>query len=171
LALFSIRAYTETLEYWPRYFIVILHIEYWILAGQFITVVATNAVAVGKLLLTKTQQETRRTTRKATITVGIISAIYCVCNIEILVYLGIIYYLYPFPFSRGIHPSGLDKLKYISLNILVPLNSACNPVVYLMRKADMRVYLKSTWNRMLGSIMEKWRKRKRREGRDVEPTA
>ena len=40
------------------------------------------------------------------------------------------------------------EVIYILYYILLPLNSACNPVIYLIRKEDMRSYVRTLWARV-----------------------
>ena len=57
-----------------------------IISASFLIVFLSNAISVAKLYLSQlSHTETRDIKRKATITVLIISVIYCVCNIGSLV--------------------------------------------------------------------------------------
>ena len=47
------------------------------------------------------------------------------------------------------------ELVDISYYILLPLNSACNPVVYLMRKEEMRSHVRTLWGRLAGYMCRK----------------
>ena len=116
-------------------------ITFWILASLFVIVVLANTLCVGKIYLSHSQTVSWK--RKATITVAIISAIYCICNIGFLVNIGI--YLY----SKAIYQSFPTTALNVFTFIFVPLNSACNPVVYLIRRADMRTYVKTLWDRLV----------------------
>ena len=97
-------------------------------------IIASSLISFVKLDQTYTQDQHRRT-RYATITVGILSAIFCVCNALPLVVSGI----------SAFHPEGDKSIPRIVVSlvilVLVPLNSACNPVVYITRRADMRTFL------------------------------
>ena len=136
---------------------VFVTIEFITLSGVLIVVVLANAVSLIKVHLSHSlHRETEAAKRKATITVGIISVIYCVCNIGFVVTVFIHgYSLWSFlvPVPRG--------LKEVSYWILLPLNSACNPVVYLIRKEDMRSYVRELWCKF--SKCSCWKKRENTE--------
>ena len=120
------------------------------IAGVFLTVVSSNVISLLKLYFSQsTHTETQDIKRKATITIAIISVICVVCNIGFVAITGISI------FSPTVVP---EELFYVLIFILRPLNSACNPVVYLIRKEEMRVYVKTLCGRVGGSF--------RREERD-----
>ena len=125
-------------------FAVFFNTELFILVSVFIIVVVSNIVSLGKLYLTQSEKTTTwRTTRKATVTVAIISAIYCICNITYIVVIGITSYTMiteDYALHKKLVPNQLMNISYF---ILLPLNSAINPVVYLTRKADMRSYVEN----------------------------
>jgi hypothetical protein len=121
-----------------------------ILASLFTMIVLVNVISLIKLCLWKlSQREMWR--RKATITVFILSVIYCVCNIGYVV-LEIIgaYSLSTCDLVDGIL---IETLKFH----LLPLNSAVNPVVYLIRRADMRSHVKILFTRFAGCICRRKR--------------
>ena len=111
----------------------VVHIFFQILAGVFLTVVFTNVISFVKLYFS---QSVLAIKRKATITVVIISVIYCVCNLGFIVIFG------SYLFSLQTYKLIPHEIEHISIFILLPLNSACNPLVYLMRKEDMRTHVK-----------------------------
>ena len=117
-------------------------------ASVFITVVLVNVISLVKLYFSQSSHsETRDIKRKATITVAIVSAIYCLCNIGFIVFIaGITTYPTSPPVTLPIEV--IDVLYFI----LPPLNSACNPVIYLIRKEDMRLYVKTLWSRIAGCL-------------------
>ena len=123
-------------------------VEFFTLVSLFSVVVVSNLLAIGKLFISKSQTQTWKTTRKATVTVGILSVIYCVCNIGYIVIHGLNRFS-TFKVLRSIPIELGDTFLYI----LLPLNSACNPAVYLIRKADMRTHLKTLWRRLTGWII------------------
>jgi hypothetical protein len=77
--------------------------------------------------------------REATITVGILSILYCTLNIGFLVEFGTSIFkckMYEYcPKKREPH------IEMINMFVLLPLNSACNPIVYFARNAEMRKFL------------------------------
>ena len=114
-----------------------------ILVCLFMIVVLVNAASLVKLYLSQSfHTETKDIKRRATITVAIVSGIYCVLNIGFLVSFGASYegFYYSLEIPRS--------FVFITTIILLPLNSACNPLVYLLRKEDMRSHVKSLWTRL-----------------------
>ena len=119
------------------------HVRLFIVVVIFLVVLASNAIAVGKLFFSQSETEADNAgKRRATITVGIISAIYCTCNIGFIVIQGI--YLYS-PSSYQNIPTVFEEMF---IYILLPLNSALNPLVYMTRNRDMRIYLYTLWRRL-----------------------
>ena len=124
-------------------------------ASVFLTVVLTNITSLCTLNFSQSSHtETRNIKRRATITVSIISAIYCVCNIGFMVFFGIYTFSEPNSLITMAVPT---EVRYISNYILLSLNSACNPVVYLIRKEDMRSYVKTLWGRVKKGLCERGR--------------
>ena len=124
-------------------------VQFSILAGVYLIVVLVNVISMVKLYFSKSlHTESRDIKRRATITVMIISIIYCVCNIGMVVVYGalrVIWNYYSMPM----------KLIDISYFILLPLNSACNPVVYLVRKEEMRSHVRTLFGRLAGYTCRK----------------
>ena len=114
---------------------VCINILFLMLASVLLTVVSTSAVCLIKLSIWRSSHgETWK--RKATKTVAILSVIYCLCNAGGIVIAGTSLY------SRNTYSSIPLELEHISNFVLVPLNSACNPVVYLIRREDMRAHVR-----------------------------
>ena len=126
-----------------RAYYFLLDIEFLVLVSVFLTVVFVNVISLLKLYLTQPSgRETWK--RKATITVAILSAIYCVCNIGFIV----VFASETKTFSVWSFSSIPRELVHVSYFILLPLNSACNPVVYLIRREEMRSYVINLWRRL-----------------------
>lgn len=122
------------------FFTVIFNTEFMMQAILFLVVVAANTIIAIKLI---TSQAPRvKWKRRATVTVAIISAIYCVCNIGYLILFPLLFY------SRPLYDTIPGKITEICSNVLLPLNSASNPAVYLIRKADMRSHLGNLFDRI-----------------------
>ena len=121
-------------------------VDFFYVLVMFLTVVLSNLFSLLKLYCSQSShEETRENKRKATTTVAIISAIYCVCNIGFVINFG----------KLAIFNKNLDVfIVNISYFILLPLNSASNPLVYLIRKKDMRQYVKKLSGRLM-----RWRER------------
>ena len=110
-------------------------IQFFMAASIFLTVVIVNIVCLVKLYsLQSSHTETRDIKRKASITVAIISLIYCVSNVGAVVFYGATLLGY-----ESLIPQALKRIAYF---ILFPLNSASNPLVYLIRKKEMRIHIK-----------------------------
>ena len=105
-------------------------------------VIGSNVISARKLLKSKDEVGEGRITelnKKATITVLILSVLFCCFN---LVYVSsVIIFLLRVDVPYTFHPFS----SYIAL----PLNSALNPIVYLIRKHGMRVYVKELWERVI----------------------
>ena len=129
---------------------VAVYIQFVLLVSLFLTVVLLNVISFGKLYLCKpSRTETWR--RTATVTVGIISLIFCVCNVGFVIIFGW-RTVSVLSFLRMPHDQLLTMITYY---ILLPLNSACNPVVYLTRKKEMRLHVKTSWGKFVGCLCRK----------------
>ena len=113
-----------------------------IYTGMFLVVILSNIVCIAKLANSKVASWKR----EATINMGILSAVYCIFNIGFLVSLG--FYI----FKCGSCIS--SQFEEICMYILLPMNSASNPVVYFLRNREMRRYLKNVWRKMTCRISE-----------------
>ena len=120
-------------------------IRFLITASVFVIVVLGNATSLLKLYLSQSsQKETREAKKRATVTVAIVSVIYCVCNVGFILITGTNARLYPrVSMPPQIYVQAVDTMDFI----LLPLNSACNPVIYLIRNQNMRVHVKRLWRR------------------------
>jgi hypothetical protein len=122
---------------------IVYDLRFSIVAILFLVVLFSNALAMIKLFLVRSNRDVcSEENRKATVTVGIISVLYCVYNIGFIIMAGFSVF----------SPSSYENISIQIIDILVyiaiPLNSACNPVVYLCRNSDMRSYLKTVWKRL-----------------------
>ena len=110
-----------------------------------LVIILSSVISFIKLKQSYTEDNHKRT-RYATITVAILSGIFCVCNIGPLIGSGI----YAFDYMK--YESVEDKyfLDSIFYLILVPLNSACNPIVYITRRSQMRKFLGKQWMKVKG---------------------
>ena len=92
--------------------------------------------------------------RYATVTTGILAAIFCACNLAPMIASGF------YAFHHAGKNSVSRALHYVFFHVLVPLNSTCNPLVYLRRRADMRCFFQHKWRNLRG-----------RFGRDSSPAS
>ena len=116
-------------------------VHFSIYTGLFIVVILSNILCIAKL----THSKVASWKREATITMGILSAVYCIFNIGFQVYYGL--FLFKCGLDRDIVCT-LPIFEGISIFILLPMNSASNPVVYFLRNREMRRYLKNVWRKM-----------------------
>ena len=82
-----------------------------------------------------------RTNQKATITILLVSVLFCFFNAIFCVSLCL-------QFLGGCHPRTLPALWELSLWLAIPLNSAINPIIYFTRKKDMGKYLKELFTKV-----------------------
>ena len=115
-------------------------IHFSIYTGLFIVVIFSNVLCIIKLSHSKVASWKR----EATITMGILSAVYCVFNIGFQVYYGL------FLFKCGLRDVVCTSpfFEEICMFVLLPMNSASNPVVYFLRNREMRRYLQNVWRKM-----------------------
>ena len=111
-----------------------------IVLGMFAVVILCNIMCI----VTLTNSKVASWKREATITMGILSAVYCVFNTGFLV----VYGFKVFKCGVGGTVCFSAKFEVTSVYILLPMNSASNPVVYFLRNREMRRYLKNVWRKM-----------------------
>ena len=117
-----------------------------ILIVMFVVVIFSNGLCIAKLA--SSQMVSWK--RDATITMGILSMLFCFFNVGFLAMLGIRVFKCGDNIQNSVKclPGALGNT---CLYILLPLNSACNPIVYFIRNAEMRRYLIQIYRRILGS--------------------
>ena len=146
----------------PVQFLLPCHSSFFLLPTLFLIVVVVNVVSLAKLCQSQsTHTETRDAKRRATITVAIVSVIFCVLNVGFLV----AFYCNSFDVEL---PSTFALTADF---ILLPLNSACNPLVYIIRKEDMRSHVKSLWRRLGECLCNKSRENSTGLGLPEQPTS
>jgi hypothetical protein len=116
--------------------------QFFISTLLFVTVVSANILCIIALVSTKLSPWKK----DATVTMGILSVLYCTMNIGFLVMMG--FHVFKCHFIKNSYCSNF-VFEATSLFILFPLNSACNPIVYFVRNADMRKYLIRVWRRVI----------------------
>ena len=85
--------------------------------------------------------------KDATITMGILSVFYFTLNIGFLVDKGLEIFKCNLDIAQFCSNPAFENT---SMYVLLPLNSACNPIVYFVRNREMRKYLTKMWRRMTG---------------------
>ena len=125
IALYWVRS-----SFLPKAFQLMSWVELVVLGLIVLLVVLSNTVSIAKL---QTGYATRMTelNKRATVTVIILSLLFCVFNTALIVMLGVGLY------GTQLHPT----IIWLSLWVALPLNSATNPLVYIWRKQPMRQYL------------------------------
>ena len=116
-------------------------VKFLILLSILMSVVLSNIVAIYKLR----QNRTTRWKRRATVTVAILSLIFCVTNIG---YIG---------FNGWISFGKNYEISYsyrVTMSSLLPFNSTINPIVLIMRSKKMRSYLQQMWMKFFRFIRE-----------------
>ena len=107
----------------------------------FIIVVLCNAFCMVKL----SQSNTAKWKRHSTITVAILSFIFCVTNVGYIIVLG-----YSLLFSWAEEGEISRAYQLLFLHFLLPFNSACNPMVYFGRSLKMRKHLTKICRKQIG---------------------
>ena len=105
------------------------------LAIIYVIVISINTLSIRKLLGNPNISHGNEI-RKATVTVAILSVVYCFFNTGFIVYLAKISFV-----RQETYESCSPWFHQVNVFVLLPLNSACNPVVYFIRKVEMRKYL------------------------------
>ena len=112
-----------------------------------VIVLISNSLTGYKLVFSRDEAINQGTnTRRAGITVFILSSLFLFFNLLYIAVGGIM-----IVFSDAVnsfHPNDLRTfLMQTVMQFSVPINSACNPIVYFCRKARMRAYIKSIWSK------------------------
>ena len=112
------------------------------LSLMIVIVAVSTVVSVVKLTVTseKYNERSAENIKKATVTVVILSILFCIFNIFYIIITG---YMISVSFADGKNAT----VYYLALWFAIPLNSACNPFVYLSRKPDMRAFAMKTMRR------------------------
>ena len=127
---------------------------------MILVVVSANVVSVYKLTRNDLQgaaERMNRNNRKATWTVVILSALFFVFNSILLgamTAILVIDLFYSETFDSGTKLFGfLIYFNILAIFFAIPLNSTMNPIVYLLRRSDMRHFLKECLLKLL-NIMQ-----------------
>ena len=139
------------------YHIYIQYVELIIYCAIFITVLISNMVSASKLLKRDNglgEETLPDAIKQATLTVFILSALFCFFNAIYIVLLCITYNMVhnqnndpDFTYSEEFTTSTTVALL-AGYTLSMPLNSAFNPVVYFYRKQGMRDYINEAYQRI-----------------------
>ena len=114
-------------------------VELIVLSLVFLLVVCSNIFSVVRLkIVVKSQESMAGINQRATITVFILSVLFCSFNVTFIAT------YFCFVFNLPIN----ETVYWIAFWLALPLNSACNPLVYIWRKEHMRTYLRREWRRV-----------------------
>ena len=102
---------------------------------MFAIVILSNILCILKLA----SSQLASWKREATITIAILSFIYCALNTGFLVVFGI--HIFKCKSKNKLTFCVNPTFEVISPLVLLPLNSACNPIVYFIRNVEMRKYM------------------------------
>ena len=119
-------------------------VQFLFLLIMFVIVIFSNSLCIAKLAYSQMASWKR----DATITMEILSILYCICNIGFLVICCFRFFGNKCDFE--VHYCLSPEFEITCLYILLPLNSACNPIVYFIRNSEMRKYLINIGGRILG---------------------
>ena len=115
-----------------------------------IVVLISNSLTGYKLLFSKNETINQGpNTRRAGITVFILSSLFLFFNFLYIAVGGAM-----IAFNEDLNDLQPDDIRTFLLETVmqfsVPINSACNPIVYICRKAHVRAFIKSIWLRCCG---------------------
>ena len=131
------------------------------LVAMFFIVICSNIVCMKRLA----SSQITPWKREATITIGILSVLYCTLNIGFLVDFGSHALVCLSGKSKPLFP---PAMRAVCMNVLLPLNSACNPIVYFARNAEMRKYLTKMCRRITGRCRNKRSNLEQRQLQDLQ---
>lgn len=115
------------------------YIELFVMSLIFVLVVVSNIFSVAKLKISQRNRErVAGINKRATITVFILSILFCFFNVTFIA----TYYCFLLKIEVN------DTFFWIAMFLALPLNSASNPLVYILRKEHMRVYIRREFNRV-----------------------
>ena len=117
-------------------------LKFFILSLILITVIVSNAICMVKLY----DSDTVEWKKRATITVAILSLIFCITNMGYIVICGRFLL-----FEKDKVPTAY---VIVFLYILLPFNSACNPIVYFVRSTKIRRHLRDIWRKFVGLVRQ-----------------
>ena len=149
-------------------------ISFFNLAGIFLILVSTSLMNTTKILLNPQQSTSsyHATTnshvtlnshvtneRHVTITVTLLSVVYCFFNISYLIHVGLTAFP-PLPSTTipAMTRVSLPALVHqVDVYVLLPLKSTCSPVVWWVRDGEMRRYLVEVFRRITGVCVRRYK--------------
>ena len=143
-------------------------ISFFNLACIFLVLVSTSLINITKILLNPQQLTSSyhvttnshmTNERHVTITVTLLSVVYCFFNISYLIHVGLT--AFPALTSKSIPAMtrvSLPALVHqVDVYVLLPLKSTCSPVVWWVRDGEMRRYLVEVFRRVTGACVRRYK--------------
>ena len=131
-----------------------------LVTNSILLVVIGTTIALSTVLLKvggSIPEQNLERNKRAAVTVIILSVVMFICNIPTQILITI-KWINPNANVWGVTCENSDDNDYEQANalsiLLLPLNSALNPIIYFSRKEDMRSYFKNRLSAMRATIME-----------------
>ncbi|KAL5252406.1 hypothetical protein ACHWQZ_G015243 [Mnemiopsis leidyi] len=115
-------------------------LKFLLLSLIFIVVMGLNLVTLTKLKSVQSEEHNVEERKQTTHTVMLLSILYCLFNFGNLVVLvnNIVGDKFNLP----------ERFRIISIYVILPLKSACNPVLYFARNEEMRMWMSNQWRKL-----------------------
>ncbi|KAL5249432.1 hypothetical protein ACHWQZ_G018326 [Mnemiopsis leidyi] len=108
-------------------------------------VVVSNAISIKKVISSRGSEDLVEVTKRAAVTVLLVSANFCLYNTSFIV---LFCYFLKIPHAQARGNKTIRVLEYLTYRVFLPMNSATNPLIYLVRKLEMRQFVLGLLNRM-----------------------
>ena len=108
-------------------------------------VVVSNAKSIRKVISARGSEDLVEVTKRAAVTVFLVAANFCLYNTSFIVLF--CYFLFKIPHEERDNKT-IDVLEYLTYRVFLPMNSATNPLIYLIRKLEMRQFVLGLLNRV-----------------------
>ena len=115
-------------------------LKFLLLGLIFLVVIGLNLVTLTKLDSVQSEEHNVEERKQTTHSVMLLSILYCLLNFNNLLILvdGIAGDSFNLP----------EKFRIISIYVVLPLKSACNPVLYFARNEEMRMWMSNQWRKL-----------------------
>ena len=112
-----------------------------------IIVIVSNMISIKKVIAARGSKDLIEVTKRAAVTVFLVSSIFCLYNSSFIVLFCIFLNI---PRSSDL---GMYFLEFLTFRVFLPMNSATNPLIYLLRKVEMRQFVLSWLYRIKMTIL------------------
>lgn len=126
-----------------RYYLTVISIS-----CVIVLVIVSNVISIKKVISAQGSVDLIQESRRAAVTVLIVSVNFCIYTASFIV-LFCLFWDTPSP-EVG---SQRDILEFFTYRVLIPMNSATNPLIYLVRKLAMRQFVMTGLLRLKAVIM------------------